>query len=147
MKSKLIILILALIMLTSCSEIEEADAHEVVSQLFEYVEKGDYASASDLFCANEDGGKTFPEFLDEVEAETELDFQSNIEILEYLEYYSAPSSYFGVVCADIDLKVMVDGEEMMMNVGVLENEDSIECFQLTIYTANNDYDFLCDYID
>ncbi len=146
-KTVLLILILALSVLSSCAKIEEADAYKVVNQLFEYIEKGDYASASALFCANEDGGKTFSEFLDEVETEAELDLQSNIEILEYLEYYSAPNSYFGVVCADINLKAIIDGEEMMMNVGVLENEDSIECYQLIIYTTNNYYEFLCDYID
>ena len=35
-----------------------------------------------------------------------------------------------------------------MYVGVLENEDAIECFQLVvIYAENNVYQFLCDYID
>ena len=134
-KTMLIILILSLLVLSSCAKIKEADAHGVVNQLFEYIEKGDYASASELFCANEDSGKTFSEFLDEVETEAELDFQSNIEILEYLEYHSAPNSYFGVVCADINVKVIVDGEEMIMSVGVLENEDSVECYQLVIMTS------------
>ena len=134
-------------MLSSCAKIEEAKAQEVVNQLFEYIEKGDYDSASALFCSNEDDGKTFSEFLDEVEIETGLDFQSNIEILEYSEYHSAPDSYFGVVCADFKVKAIVDGVEIMMYVGVLENEESIECYTLVIYTENNDYQFLCDYIN
>ena len=78
-----VVLILSLFMLSSCAKIEEAKAQEVVNQLFEYIEKGDYDSASALFCSNEDDGKTFSEFLDEVEIETGLDFQSDIEILEY----------------------------------------------------------------
>ena len=142
-----IVLILSLFMLSSCAKIEEAKAQEVVNQLFEYIEKGDYDSASALFCANEDDGKSFSEFLDEVEIETRLDFQSDIEILEYSEYHSAPDSYFGVVCADFKVKAIVDGVEIMMFVGVLENEESIECYTLVIYTENNDYQFLCDYID
>ena len=146
-KLMFIALFLALFMLSSCAKIEEAKAQEVVNQLFEYIEKGDYASASALFCANEDDGKSFSEFLDEVEIETGLDLQSNIEILGYSEYHSAPNSYFGVVCADFKVKAIVGGEEMMVCVGVLENEDSIECFQLVLYTENNNYQFLCDYID
>ena len=142
-----VVLILSLFMLSSCAKIEEPKAQEVANQLFEYIEKGDYSSAFALFCAKEDGGKSFPEFLDEIEVETGLDFQSNIEILEYSEYHSASNSYFGVVCADFNVKAIVDGEEMMMCVGVLENEDSIECYQLVIYGENNDYQFLCDYID
>ena len=146
-KLMIVVLILSLFMLSSCAKIEEAKAQEVVNQLFEYIEKGDYDSASALFCAKEDGGKSFSEFLDEVEIETGLDFQSNIEILEYSEYHSAPNSYFGVVCADFHIKAIVDGEEITMYVGVLENEDAIECCQLVIYAENNDYQFLCDYID
>ena len=142
-----VVLILSLFMLSSCAKIEEAKAQEVVNQLFEYIEKGDYDSASALFCSNEDDGKTFSEFLDEVEIETGLDFQSDIEILEYSEYNSAPNSYFGVVCADFKVKAIVDGVEIMMFVGVLENEESIECYTLVIYTENNDYQFLCDYIN
>ena len=142
-----VVLILSLFMLSSCAKIEEAKAQEVANQLFEYIEKGDYDSASALFCSNEDDGKTFSEFLDEVEIETGLDFQSNIEILEYSEYHSAPNSYFGVVCADFKVKAIVDGVEIMMFVGVLENEESIECYTLVIYTENNDYRFLCDYIN
>jgi len=142
-----VVLILSLFMLSSCAKIEEAKAQEVVNQLFEYIKKGDYDSASALFCSNEDDGKTFSEFLDEVEIETGLDFQSNIEILEYSEYHSAPNSYFGVVCADFHIKAIVDGEEITMYVGVLENEESIECYTLVIYTENNDYQFLCDYIN
>jgi len=140
-------LILVLFTLSSCAKIEEAKAQEVVNQLFEYIEKGDYDSASALFCANEDDGKSFSEFLDEVEIETGLDFQSDIEILEYSEYHSAQSSYFGVARADFTVKAVVDGVEIMMFVGVLENEESIECYTLVIYTENNDYKFLCDYID
>lgn len=143
----LFVLLLALFMLSSCAKIEEAKAQEVVNQLFEYVEKGDYASASALFCAKEDGGKSFSEFLDEIEIETGLDLQSNIEILEYSEYRSAPDSYFGVTCADFNVEAIVDGKEMMINVGVLENEDSIECYLLVIHFENRDYQFLCDYID
>ena len=143
----LFVLILSLFMLSSCAKIEEAKAQEVVNQLFEYIEKGDYVSASALFCSNEDDGKTFSEFLDEIEIETGLDFQSNIEILEYSEYHSAPNSYFGVVCADFHIKAIVDGEEITMYVRVLENEDAIECCQLVIYAENNDYQFLCDYVD
>ena len=143
----LFVLILSLFMLSSCAKIEEPKAQEVVNQLFEYIEKGDYDSASALFCSNEDDGKTFSEFLDEVEIETGLDFQSNIEILEYSEYHSEPNSYFGVVCADFHIKAIVDGEEITMYVGVLENEDAIECCQLVIYAENNDYQFLCDYVD
>ncbi len=146
-KLMFIALIFALFMLSSCAKIEEAKAQEVVNQLFEHVENGDYTSASALFCANEDDGKSFSEFLDEVEIETGLDFQTNIEILEYSEYHSASNSYFGVVCADFNVRAIIDGEEMMMYVGVLENNDSIECFQLVIHTQNNDYQFLCDYID
>ena len=142
-----VVLILSLFMLSSCAKIEEAKAQEVVNQLFEYIEKGDYVSASVLFCAKEDGGKSFSEFLDEIEIETGLDFQSNIEILEYSEYYSSPNSYFGVVCANLNIKAIVDGKEMTMCVGVLESEDAIECYQLVIYTENNEYQFLCDYID
>ena len=140
-------LILVLFTLSSCAKIEETKAQEVADQLFEYIEKGDYDSASALFCANEDDGKSFSEFLDEVEIETGLDFQSDIEILEYSEYHSAPDSYFGVVCADFKVKAIVDGVEIMMFVGVLENEESIECYTLVIYTENNDYQFLCDYIN
>lgn len=146
-KSMFIALFLVLFMLSSCAKIEVAKAQEVVNQLFEHVENGDYSSASALFCANEDGGKTFSEFLDEVEAETGLDFQSNIEIIGYSEYHSAPDSYFGVVCADFNVKAIVGEEEVMMRVGILEHDNSIECFQLTICTENNDYQFLCDYID
>ena len=146
-KLMFISLIFAILTLSSCAKVEEAKAQEVVNQLFEYIEKGDYDSASALFCSNEDDGKTFSEFLDEVEIETGLDFQSNIEILEYSEYHSAPNSYFGVVCADFHIKAIVDGVEIMMFVGVLENEESIECYTLVIYTENNDYQFLCDYID
>ena len=142
-----VVLILSLFMLSSCAKIEEAKAQEVANQLFEYIEKGDYSSASALFCANEDDGKSFSEYLDEVEIGTGLDFQSNIEILEYSEYHSAPNSYFGVVCVDFNVKAIVDGEKMMMYIGVLKNEKSIECYQLVIYTENNDYQFLCDYID
>ena len=142
-----VVLILSLFMLSSCAKIEEAKAQEVVNQLFEYNENGDYSSASALFCANEDDGKSFSEFLDEVEIETGLDFQSDIEILEYSEYHSAPDSYFGVVCADFKVKAIVAGVEIMMFVGVLENEESIECYTLVIYTENNDYQFLCDYIN
>ena len=143
-----VVLILSLFMLSSCAKIEEAKAQEVVNQLFEYIEKGDYVSASALFCSNEDDGKTFSEFLDEVEIETGLDFQSNIEILEYSEYHSGPNSYFGVVSADFNVKAIVDGKEMTMHVGVLENENEIECFQLVIYTDDNEYkEFLCHYID
>ena len=142
-----VVLILSLFMLSSCAKIEEAKAQEIVNQLFEHIENGDYTSASALFCANEDDGKSFSEFLDEVEIETRLDFQSDIEILEYSEYHSAPDSYFGVVCADFKVKAIVDGVEIMMFVGVLENEESIECYTLVIYTENNDYQFLCDYID
>ena len=143
----LFVLLLALFMLSSCAKIEEPKAQEVVNLLFEYIEKGDYASASALFCANEDDGKSFSEYLDEVEIETGLDFQSNIEILEYSEYHSASNSYFGVICADFNVEVIVDGKEMMINVGVLENEDSIECYLLVIHFENCDYQFLCDYID
>ena len=142
-----VVLILSLFMLSSCAKIEEAKAQEIVNQLFEHIENGDYTSASALFCANEDDGKSFSEFLDEVEIETGLDFQSDIEILEYSEYHSAPDSYFGVVCADFKVKAIVDGVEIMMFVGVLENEESIECYTLVIYTENNDYQFLCDYIN
>ena len=143
----LFVLILSLFVFSSCAKIEEPKAQEVANQLFEYIEKGDYSSASALFCANEDDGKSFSEYLDEVEIGTGLDFQSNIEILEYSEYHSAPNSYFGVVCADFNVKAIVDGEKMMMYIGVLKNEKSIECYQLVIYTENNDYQFLCDYID
>ena len=142
-----IALILVLLVLSSCSKIEEENAREIINQLFEYVETGDYACASDLFCADEDDGKTFPEFLDEVEKETGLDFQSNIEILEYSEYHSAPDSYFGVVCANLNIKVIVDGKEMAMYIAVLENEGAIECYQLVIHAENCDYQFLCHYID
>jgi hypothetical protein len=146
-KLMFIALILALFMLSSCAKIEEAKAQEVVNQLFEYIEKGDYDSASALFCSNEDDGKSFSEFLDEIEIETGLDFQSNIEILDYSEYHSAPNSYFGVVCADFKVKAIVGGEEIVINVGVLENEDSIDCFLFVIHIKNNDYQFLCHYID
>ena len=146
-KMILLALILALFMLSSCAEIEETSAQEVANQLFEYIENGDYTSASALFCANEDEGKSFSEFLDEAETETGLDFQSNIEILEYSEYHSEPNSYFGVVCADFNVKVIIDGKEMTVSVGVLENEDSIECYQFVIHTENKDHQFLCDYID
>ena len=146
-KIMIFVLILALFMLSSCAKIEEPKAYEVANRLLEYIEKGEYNSASALFCANEDDGKSFSEFLDEVETKTGLDFQSNIEILEYSEYHSAPNSYFGVVCADFSLKAIVDGEEIVIDVGVLENEDSIDCYLFMIYTENNDYQFLCDYID
>lgn len=146
-KLMFISLIFAILILSSCAKIEEAKAQEVANQLFEYIENGDYSSASALFCANEDDGKSFSEFLDEVEIETGLDFQSNIEILEYSEYQSAPNSYFDVVCAHFKVKAIVDGVEIMMFVGILENEDAIECFQLVIYAENNNYQFLCDYID
>ena len=143
----LFVLILSLFVFSSCAKIEEPKAQEVANQLFEYIEKGDYSSASALFCANEDDGKSFSEYLDEVEIGTGLDFQSNIEILEYSEYHSASNSYFGVTCADFNVKAIVDGEEITMYVRVLENEDAIECCQLVIYAENNDYQFLCDYID
>ena len=146
-KLMFISLILAILILSSCGKVEEAKAQEVANQLFEHIENGDYTSASALFCENEDDGKSFSEFLDEVEIETGLDFQSDIEILEYSEYHSAPDSYFGVVCADFKVKAIVDGVEIMMFVGVLENEESIECYTLVIYTENNDYQFLCDYIN
>ena len=142
-----IVLILAVLVFSSCSKIEEADTKEVVDQLFEYIEKGDYTSASALFCADEDNGKSFSEFLDEVETETGLDFQSDIEILEYSEYHSAPDSYFGVVCATLNIRATVDGKEMTMRIDVLENKDAIECFHLVIYTENNTYEFLCHDID
>ena len=142
-----VVLILSLFMLSSCAKIEEVKAQGVANQLFEHIENGDYTSASALFCANEDDGKSFSEFLDEVEIEMGLDFQSDIEILEYSEHHSAPSSYFGVVRADFKVKAIVDGVEIMMFVGVLENEESIECYTLVIYAENNDYQFLCDYID
>ena len=143
----LIFLTFALIMLSSCAKIEEYKAQEVANQLFEYIEKGDYDSASALFCSNEDDGKTFSEFLDEVEIETGLDFQSSIEILEFSEYHSAQNSYYGVACADFNVKAIVDGKEITMSVGVLEYEDSIECYMLVIYNENNEYQFLCDYIE
>ena len=146
-KLMFISLIFAILILSSCAKVEEAKAQGVANQLFEHIENGDYTSASALFCANEDDGKSFSEFLDEVEIETGLDFQSDIEILEYSEYHSAPDSYFGVVCADFKVKAIVDGVEIMMFVGVLENEESIECYTLVIYTENNDYQFLCDYIN
>ena len=146
-KVMVMLFIFALLAFSSCSKIEEVNAREVANQLFEYIEKGDYASASALFCANEDDGKSFPEFLNEVEIETGLDLQSNIEIFEYSEYHSSPSSYLGVVCAELNVKATVDGKEITMFVGVLENEDVIECYQLVIYTENSEYQFLCDYID
>ena len=61
--------------------------------------------------------------------------------------HSAPNSYYGVVCADFNVKAIVDGREITMSVGVLENEDSIECYMLVIYNENNEYQFLCDYIE
>ena len=57
-----VVLILSLFMLPSCAKIEEAKAQEVVNQLFEYIEKGDYDSASALFCSNEDDEKLFLNF-------------------------------------------------------------------------------------
>ena len=143
----LIFLTFALIMLSSCAKIEEDKAQEVANRLFEYVENGDYASATSLFCAKEDDGKSFSEFLDEVESKTGIDFQSSIEILEFSEYHSAQNSYYGVVCADFNVKAIVDWREITMSVGVLENEDSIECYMLVIYNENNEYQFLCDYIE
>ncbi len=150
--SVLIVLVAVLytvaLLISLFSKIEKDDAMAVADQLFEYIEKGDYASASELFCANEDDDKSFSEFLDEVEIETGLDFQSNVEILEYSEYHSGPNSYFGVVSADFNVKAIVDGKEMTIHVGVLENEEKIECYQLVIYTDDNEYkEFSCHYID
>ena len=149
MKKLCILLCLTLVFFSfaACSKIEETDAKRVANQLFEHIEAGNYTSASALFCANEDEGKSFSEFLDEVEIETGLDFQSKIEILEYSDYHSAQNNYFGVICAELHVKAIVDGEEILMCVGVLENENSIECYQFVIYTETNDYQYLCDYID
>ena len=61
--------------------------------------------------------------------------------------HSAQDSYYGVVSADFNVKAIVDGREITMSVGVLEYEDSIECYMLVIYNENNEYQFLCDYIE
>ena len=143
----LLCLLFLLFSLSACARIDEADAKALVDELMEYIEQGDYDSAAALFCAKEADGKSFSEFLDEIEIETGLEFQSNIEIIEYSKYHSAPSSYWGVTCADFEMKAIVDGVEMMMYVGVLENEDAIECYQLVIYAENNHYQFLCDCVD
>ena len=58
-KLMFISLIFAILILSSCAKIEEAKAQGVANQLFELIENGDYTSASALFCANEDDGKSF----------------------------------------------------------------------------------------
>lgn len=133
--------------LCACSKIEEVDAKEVANQLFEYIEQGDYLSASALFCADEGDEKTLSEFLDETESEIGIDFQAGIQIEEYLDYHSAPDSYFGVTSGSFDIKAAIDGKEFVLYVGVLENEDAIECYQLIIYDEDKYYQFLCSHID
>ena len=61
-KLMFISLIFAILILSSCAKVEEAKAQGVANQLFEHIENGDYTSASALFCANEDDGKSFSEF-------------------------------------------------------------------------------------
>ena len=145
--SSLLCILLILLSFSACSRIEETDAKEVANTLIEYIEQGDYDSATNLFCANEDDGKSFSDFLNEVETETGFDFQSNIKILGYSEYNSALNTYFGAVRADFNINVIIDGEEMMVQVGVLENEGALECYWFVICAPNSDYEFLCDYID
>ena len=99
MKKLCFILCLLLILLSfsSCSKVEEADAKEVVENLIEHIEQGDYDSASAIFCDAEVEGKTFPELLDEIEESTGLDFQQGIEIVECTYYNSKYSGMYGTI--------------------------------------------------
>lgn len=141
------ILCLLLILSTfpSCSKVEEADAKQVAEALMEYIEQGDYDSASKLFCDDKDQeGKTFSELLNEFEETTGLDFQSGIEIIEFTNYYSKYSGIYGTLpCAFLDIKANIGDEIVIIDINMMKKEEKIECFFFNLEYKNELYQYVC----
>ena len=141
----LIVLLLLLLTFASCAKVEESKAKEVAEDLIEYIEQGDYASASDLFCEDKDEtGKTFPELLNEIEKATGLSFQSKVEIVEYTDFTSKYSGIYGTIpCAFLDFIATIDGQRVNIAVDMMEKEDKLECFFFNLEYNNELYQFVC----
>ena len=109
---------LTLLTFSSCSKVEETDAKDVAETLIAYIEQGDYDSAANLFCDDEDeNGKTFPELLKEIEETSGLDFQSGIEIIEYTDFDSKYSGTYGTIpCAFLDFKTTIEDQIVIIGI-------------------------------
>lgn len=138
--------LLIVLSLSGCSRVEEADAKNVAENLIDHIEQGDYDSAVNLFCDNKDKeGKSFPEFLNEFEETTGLDFQAGIEIVEFTYYESKYSGMYGTIpCAFLDVQATVDGQTVIMDIDMMKKEDRIECFFFNLKYKEELFQYVCD---
>ena len=114
--------------LTSCGKVDEDDAKALADELLSYVEQGKYETASELFHRKYDGDKTFSRYLEEVEREFGLDFQSGIEISECQVDTNGPSSYYGLNCIDFDITAVISGKDVFIIIDILEDDEGLKVF-------------------
>lgn len=141
----LIFVFLIALTLSSCSKINKNDAKNFVEDLIDYIEQGEYDFAAELFCNNIDNeGNTFPEFLDDAEKTMEIDFQSEITIVECIDYVSKYSGTYGTeLCAFLDYNITIDGESANLSINLIDNNDVLQCFFFSLEYNDEIYQYYC----
>ena len=141
----LIFVFLIALTLSSCSKINKNDAKNFAEDLIDYIEQGEYDFAAELFCNNIDNeGNTFPEFLDNAEKTMEIDFQSEITIVECIDYVSKYSGTHGTeLCAFLDYNITIDGESANLYINLIDNNDVLQCFFFSLEYNDETYQYYC----
>ena len=141
----MIFVFLIALTLSSCSKINKNDAINFTEDLIGYIEQGEYDFAAELFCNNIDNeGNTFSEFLDDAEKKMEIDFQSEITIVECIDYVSKYSGTYGTeLCAFLDYNITIDGESANLSINLIDNNDVLQCFFFSLEYNDEIYQYYC----
>ncbi len=120
--------------LSSCNYIKEEDVKPFVEEYLALLEDGNYdeiKQKSDFYEDDIVAG------FEQLEIETNLDFQAGIEIVEYADFESRHSdSYYGAPICELTMKVEIGGVEALMELNVIDKDGSYNVCD--IYITVND---------
>lgn len=134
-----------LLSLASCSPINETDAQETVDTLIEYIEQGNYDSASAMVCGTDTEGMTFSEFLYGIEEATGLDFQAGIEIGKCISFESKRSGIYGTMfIACLDYQITIDGKSAVIYIDMKDNNGKLEVYFFNLDYEDEMYQYYCE---
>ncbi|MBQ7827914.1 MAG: hypothetical protein IJ386_06570 [Clostridia bacterium] len=121
--------------LSSCSYIKEEDAKVFVHEYLALLEEENYEEIELMSDFYEDD---IVSGFEELEKQTNLDFQSGIEIVEYTGFKSRHSdSYYGVPLCSLTMKVSIGGTAALMEIQVID-EDGVYKTCDVYFTINDE---------
>ena len=130
-----ICLIALICTLASCDCIKEDDAKVFVQEYLNLLEEENYDAMESVSYFSEDDVVLAFENL---ENESNLDFQTGIEVIAYTDFQSYYSdSYYGMPICHLSMQVDIDGTGALMEMNVVDNDGVYNVCDVYI-TINNE---------